>query len=145
MNQINFAIQRQRPLSLQALCMLGFVFGAIAIIINSILILAGSFENTFKQFVFLQRIMGSFANHNGFVFAVIGLVLSVIAFLGIIQMWNQLRTGFWLFVIPKMILLIIPFFLLDIPANHLVYIMLPYFIMIMFFIVLFSFNYKSLH
>lgn len=134
----------QRPLSFNVLCILAFGFGGFSILVNLFLIISGSLSYSFREIAFIEQMLGSAVSYTGLIYSVSGLILSIIAFLGVIQIWNQMRSGFWVFSIAKIIYLFIPFLLLDLPASHLFYLMLPFSIMVGFFIVLFSFNLRYL-
>lgn len=136
---------RQRPLSFNVLCVLAFGFGGFSILVNLFLILSGSLSYSYREIAFLGQLLGPAQVYSGLIFSVTGLILSIVAFLGVIQIWNQMRSGFWMFSISKGIYLFLPFLLLDLPIRHLFYIMLPFSIMVGFFILLFSFNLRYLH
>lgn len=145
MHHLAMTSGRQRPLSFNVLCVLAFGFGGISIIVNLYLILTGTLSQSYREFAVVQNFLGSSAEYHGMIYSFLGLALSVVAFFGVIQMWNQLRSGFWLFVIAKITYLILPFFLLNVVFIYLVYLMLPFTIMVMVFIILFSFNFRYLY
>lgn len=130
----------QRPLSFNVLCIMAFGFGGFSIVVNLFLIISGSLSSSYREIAFFDQLLGTANSYTGLIYSIAGLILSIIAFLGVIQMWNQMRSGFWLFTISKGIYLFLPFLLLDLPARHLFFIMLPFSIMVGFFILLFSFN-----
>lgn len=144
MNQEIESFRRRRPISFNVLCILAFGFGGISILVNFYLIFTGSLSNSYKDIQLFERLLGSAAHYNGIIFSVLGVIISIVAFVGVIQMWNQLKIGFWLFSISKLLYLALPFLLLNIPVIYLVYIMLPFFILVALFIFLFSFNLKYL-
>ncbi len=130
----------QRPLSFNVLCIMAFGFGGFSILINLFLIISGSLSYAYREIAFFDQLLGPANAYTGLIYSITGLILSIIAFLGVIQMWNQMRSGFWLFSISKGVYLVLPFLLLDLPVRHLFFIMLPYSIMVGFFILLFLLN-----
>lgn len=134
----------QRPLSFNVLCILAFGFGGISILINLALIITGSLSEIYREIHLFERVLGTSAHQNAMIYSFLGLFLSLVAFVGVIQMWNQMRSGFWLFTVSNIMYLILPFILLDIPLHNLFFIMLPFMILIIFFIVLFKYNMKYL-
>jgi hypothetical protein len=144
MNTVSQSVYPERPLSYNVLCVLAFGFGGISIMVNLFLILSGSLAYAYREFPVMMQLLGSAAEYNGMIYSVLGLILSIVAFLGVIQMWHQMRSGFWIFTFSKLAYAVLPFILLDIPVKHLIHLMLPFYILVIFFVTLFSYNLKHM-
>ncbi|MFW5758197.1 MAG: hypothetical protein ACOCYO_05895 [Bacteroidota bacterium] len=142
MDDKNIPSQKNRPLFITVLCIIAFIH------IGS-LIVVGLFGSLSQQpFMRVSGIMGVFVEGAGYIssqfnvlLSVIMLILAVLAFLGVIQIWNMMRSGVWFFNISMTVFLIIP--LLILPFD-LWFVLVPNFILIPLLIILFSMNYKKL-
>lgn len=132
---------KNRPLFITVLCIIAFVHIGSLIVVG----LFGSLN--YHSFMEVSGIMGVFMEGAGYIssqfsiiLSVIMLVLAVLAFLGVIQMWNMMRSGVWFFSISMTIFLLLP--LLILPYD-LWFVLVPNFILIPLLIMLFSMNYKK--
>ncbi|MFW5777980.1 MAG: hypothetical protein ACOCW7_02295 [Bacteroidota bacterium] len=132
---------KNRPLFITVLCIIAFIHIGSLIVVG----LFGSLSQ--QSFMEVSGIMGVFMEGAGYIssqfsvlLSVIMLVLAVLAFLGIIQMWNMMRSGVWFFSVSMIIFLLLP--LLILPSD-LWFVLVPNFIFIPLLIILFSMNYKK--
>jgi len=74
------------------------------------------------------------------VFDILGFGLSVSIFIGIIQIWKLVRVGFWVFSVSILLMLLFPFFLLEVPFLNLFRAQFVYMLIAGLFIILFGYN-----
>ncbi len=132
---------KNRPLFITVLCIIAFVHIGSLIVVG----LFGSLN--YHSFMEVSGIMGVFMEGAGYIssqfsiiLSVIMLVLAVLAFLGVIQMWNMMRSGVWFFSISMTIFLLLPILILP---YDLWFVLVPNFILIPLLIMLFTMNYKK--
>lgn len=144
MNQVPVSAPKKRPVFLTVLCVIAFVHVGLSIFIGLIGTLASSNPGWFLTsgmldlFVLAAR-LGS--DKLGLFFSLVLLLLAIISFFGIIQMWNLLKIGVWTFSIPMLLFLIIPFFLIE---FSLWYFLVPNLIIVSLLILLFILNYRKM-
>lgn len=133
--------EKKRPTFLTVLCVIAFVHVGLSIVIGLFGILTSSSAGWFETSGMLDLFVWG-AREFGLFFSVVLLLLAIIAFFGIIQMWNSLKIGVWTFSIPMTIFLIIPFVTLP---SGLWFVLIPNLIVIPLLIILFALNYKKMN
>ncbi len=144
MTETKKALYEQKPLALKVLCIVAFVFGGVSILVSFSLLVSGTLPYAFRDIGWLKDWLGISREMGGVIYAFVSLILSIVAFLGVIQMWNLIKTGFWLFSASKVLYLLLPFLLLDVPFNYMMAIMLPYILIVGLLILLFSYNLRHM-
>jgi hypothetical protein len=144
MEEMKTVEPKVRPLFLTVLCIIAFVHVGLIIFLGVFSTIASGIPDAFRAIPYLDDFSGMVVAMGGFLFSSISLVLAVIAFLGIIQMWNMLKIGFWTFSISMVLFLASPFIILTLPLKWVLYITLPNLIILPSLIILFAFNYKKL-
>jgi len=132
--------ERKRPVFLTVLCVIAFVHVGLSIVIGLFGTLTSSNPEWFETSGILDLFVWG-AQEFGLFFSVVLLLLSIIAFFGIIQIWNLLKIGVWTFSIPMLFFVLIPFVALP---SGLWILLIPNLIIIPLLIILFIFNYKRL-
>jgi hypothetical protein len=136
---------QHRPLFITVLCVIAFVHVGLSIIIGLFSTIASGIPSAFRAIPYLEDISGMAATIGGLLFSGVSLLLAIIAFFGIIQIWNMLKIGFWTFSISMILFLIAPFVILNLSFNWILYITLPNLIIVPILILLFGLNYKKLN
>ena len=132
--------EKKRPVFLTVLCVIAFVHVGLSIVIGLFGTLTSSSPTWFETAGILDLlVMG--AQEFGLFFSLIMLILSIIAFFGIIQIWNQLKIGVWTFSIPMLLFVVIP--LLALPMGYWFF-LIPNLIILPGLIILFIWNYRKL-
>jgi len=144
MEEIQISQPKYRPLFLTVLCVIAFVHVGLSILIGLFSTIASGIPDAFREVPYLDDFGGMAASMMGLLFSIIALLLAIIGFLGIIQMWNQLKIGFWTFSVSMVLFLVAPFVILTLPFKWVLYITLPNLIILPALIILFGFNYKKL-
>lgn len=132
--------EKKRPVFLTVLCVIAFVHVGLSIVIG----LFGTLTTTNPAWFETSGILDLFvwgAQEFGLFFSVILLILAIIAFFGIIQIWNLLKIGVWTFSIPMFLFVILP--LISLPSN-IWFLLIPNLIIIPALILLFILNYSKL-
>ncbi|MFN2394579.1 MAG: hypothetical protein ABR597_02710 [Bacteroidales bacterium] len=132
--------EKKRPVFLTVLCVIAFVHVGLSIVIGLFGTLTTSNPEWFETSGLLDLFVWG-AKEFGLFFSLILLILSIIAFFGIIQIWNQLKIGVWTFSIPMFLFIIIP--LLALPTSFW-FLLIPNLIIIPVLILLFIMNYRKL-
>jgi hypothetical protein len=131
---------KKRPVNLTVLCIIAFLHVGLSIITG----IAGTLMSPELGWFEPSGLLGFFTdgmnNILGLNWSIVMLVLSLIAFIGIIQIWNMNRVGVWLFSIPLFFTIIIPLVLMGIGW----WILIPNITIIFFLIFLFALNYQKL-
>lgn len=135
-----FSAEKKRPVFLTVLCVIAFIHVGLSIVIGLFGTLTTSSPTWFETSGFLDLFVWG-AQEFGLFFSVILLILSIISFFGIIQIWNQLKIGVWTFSIPMFLFVLLP--LLALPAA-LWFLLIPNIIIIPALILLFILNYNKL-
>jgi len=132
--------EKKRPVFLTVLCVIAFVHVGLSIVIGLFGTLTTSSPTWFETAGILDLlVMG--AQEFGLFFSLIMLILAIIAFFGIIQIWNQLKIGVWTFSIPMFLFVVIP--LLALPMGYW-FLLIPNLIILPGLIILFIWNYRKL-
>lgn len=144
MDTPGITMEKKRPTFLTVLCMIAFFHVGVTILMGLFSTIASTAPSAFRGMGYLDDIGGMAAAMGGVLFSASSLVLAVIAFFGIIQLWNQLRVGFYTFTVPMILFLVSPFVLLNLPFKWLIYLMLPHMIVVPLLIMMFAVNLKKL-
>lgn len=130
---------------LKVSCYLGYFFVGLTILMGLFMIVVSGAPGAFRMFPELNFYISIAGAKITMGFALMSLIMPVIAFFGIVQLWHQLKIGFWIFVISKVTLLALPFLLIDLPVNELWMFTKPLLVVVGVLIVLFGLNYKNLY
>ncbi len=144
MEDITVTEPRERPIFLTVLCVIAFIHVGLSIILGLFSTIASGIPSAFRALPYLDDFGGMAATLAGLLFSAIALILAILAFLGIIQMWNMMRIGFWTFSVSMVFFLLAPFAILSFPLKWILYITLPNLIIVPMLIILFAFNYKHM-
>jgi hypothetical protein len=128
-----------RPVFLTVLCVIAFIHVGLSIISGTLGIIFSPELGWFRS----EGVFGLFTDSMGYIgfkWSLIMLVFSIIAFIGIIQIWNMNRLGVWFFAIPLFFTMIIPLFLMGLAWWRLI----PNITIVFFLIFLFAINYQNL-
>jgi hypothetical protein len=134
------SVEKKRPVFLTVLCVIAFVHVGLSIVIGLFGTLTTSNPTWFETSGLLDLFVWG-AQEFGLFFSVILLILSIIAFFGIIQIWNLLKIGVWTFSIPMFFFILLP--LVALPKSML-FLLIPNLIIIPSMIILFILNYNRL-
>ena len=143
-NQTTF-YQNNKSMLLKTSCLIGFVFTGITILMGLFLIVVAGAPGVFRLFPELNFYVSVAGGKISLSFAVASLILPMIAFFGVLMLWQQLKIGYWIFLISKLILVALPFLLVDINANELFMFVQPMLILTVVLLILFGLNYKKLY
>ncbi len=139
-NQTEVKGNNDRPIFMTVLCVIAYIHIGASIIMGTLGIIMSPELGWFRS----SGIFGLFTdgmNHLlGLTWSLVMLVLSIIAFIGIIQIWRMKRLGVYLFSIPLFITIILPLILMGMGW----WILIPNIIVIFFLIFLFALNYEKL-
>jgi len=141
MNNETAATQdKTRPVFLTVLCVIAFLHVGMSIITGTIGTIMSPELGWFKATGLFALFTDGMSSLLGLFWSVVMLFLSIIAFVGIIQIWKMMRLGVWLFSIPLFFTIIIPLIKLGIAW----WILIPNITIIFFLIFLFALNYQRL-
>jgi hypothetical protein len=141
MNNETVATQEKiRPVFLTVLCVIAFLHVGMSIITGTIGTLMSPELGWFRATGLFALFTDGMSSLLGLFWSVVMLLLSIIAFVGIIQIWKMMRLGVWLFAIPLFFTIIIPLIKLGIAW----WILIPNITIIFFLIFLFALNYQKL-
>ncbi len=135
----------KKPTLLKVSCYLGYFFVSLTIIVGLIMVIVSGAPRVFSMFPELNFYVSLAGGKISMGFALMSLILPVFAFFGIIQLWHQLRIGFWIFVFSKIALIALPFLLVDLSFNELWVFSQPLLIASGILILLFGLNYKKMY
>jgi len=137
-------METKRPVHFTALCIAAFILGGVFIIVGIFSTIASKNYQIFSFLPVLENAGFGVQAFIGFAFSIIYLLLSIVAFIGIIQMWHMLKIGYWIYFFSHLLILILPFFLVRMPVQMLLKFMSPMIIFIPVFLILFGLNYRKL-
>lgn len=139
-NQETMSQARQRPIFMTVLCVIAFIHVGASIVMG----LIGTMMSPELGWFETRGIFGLFTEGMnsilGLFWSVVMLLLSIISFLGIIQIWNMMRIGVYLFSIPLFLTILLPLILMGVGW----WILIPNIIIIFFLVFLFALNYERL-
>lgn len=137
-----YQVNDKRPLFITVLCVIAFIHVGSLIIVG----LFGSLN--YQSAIEVSGIMGVFmegaeyiGNQFSLFLSILMLLLTILAFLGIIQVWNMMKTGVWFFSVSMGLFLLLPIITLPI---HLWFVLVPNLIVIPILMIMFILNYKNL-
>ncbi len=132
--------EKKRPVFLTVLCVIAFIHVGMSILMG----LIGTITSPELGWFHTSGMFGLFSEGMshllGLFWSVVMLILSIIAFFGIIQIWNMMRIGVLVFSIPLFLTIIIPLILM----GGSWWILIPNIIILFFLIFLFALNYERL-
>lgn len=140
MNAAIMPIYRKKPLQLRVLCVLAFIFSGATLIYTFLFLLAEGWQRHIWVSLNVEILPEVVRNMGPQVFDILGLVLSLSIFIGIIQIWKLVRFGFWVFSVSILLMLLLPFFLLEVPFLYLFRAQFVYMLIAGLFIILFGYN-----
>lgn len=132
--------EKKRPVFLTVLCVIAFVHVGSSIVIGLFGTLTRSSPAWFETSGLLD-ILVMRAQELDIFFSIILLILSIIAFFGIIQIWNLLKIGVWTFSVPMFFFVLVPLITLQ---KVYWFLLIPNLIIIPPLIILFIWNYHKL-
>jgi hypothetical protein len=130
---------KKRPIFLTVLCVIAFLHIGMSIVTGLIGTLLSPELGWFKPKGIFGLFTDGMSSFLGLQWSVVMLILSIIAFVGIVLIWNLKRLGVWLFSIPLFITIIIPLIKMGIAW----WILIPNITIIFFLIFLFALNYQK--
>jgi hypothetical protein len=130
---------KKRPVFLTVLCVIAFLHIGLSIITGLIGTLLSPELGWFKPTGLFGLFTDGMSSFLGLQWSVVMLVLSIVAFIGILFIWNLKRLGVWLFSIPLFFTIIIPLVKMGIAW----WILIPNITIIFFLIFLFALNYQK--
>jgi len=133
-------IEKKRPIFLTVLCVIAFLHVGMSILTGFIATLMSPELGWFRPTGVFGLFTDGLSSLLGFYWQIVLVILSVISFFGIIQIWNMRRSGVLVFSIPLFANIIIPLIMLGIAW----WILIPNIILIFFLISLFALNYQKL-
>lgn len=133
---------QERPLQYKVLCVLAFIFGGFTLIFSLFFMVLGGFRNDLIEFVRPGIMPQNWYPISGLVFSTVCFILAVAAFVGLIQIWNRVKKGYWVFSVSMMLFVILPFVFLQVPFFWLFKTLIPFLLITGFFILLFHYNMK---
>jgi hypothetical protein len=136
----DFEMENNRPVFLSVLCVIAFLHIGLSILSGFIGVIFSPELGWFTAQGLFGLFTDSFNGVVGLQWSVVLLILSIIAFFGIIQIWKMNRMGVWFFAIPLFFTIIIPLIKMGIGWWKLV----PNITIIFFLIFLFAINYQNL-
>jgi len=135
---------QERPLQYKVLCVMAFIFGGFTLIFSLFFLILGGIQNDLLEFLRQGILPQNLMPLGGLIYSIIAFVLSVVAFVGLIQIWNRVRLGFWIFSISIFLFLLLPFIFLQVPFLWLFKTLSPFLVIAGLFILLFHFNIRHM-
>jgi hypothetical protein len=133
-----------KPLEYKVLCILALIFGAITLIFSLIFMFLGGIKNDLIEFIRPGVLPQRWADVGGLIYSIVAFILSVIGFIGLIQIWNRVKSGFWLFSASMLIFLLLPFIFLKVPFFWLFKTLVPFIVITGFLILLLYHNLRHM-
>ncbi|MFW5725524.1 MAG: hypothetical protein ACOCX0_03680 [Bacteroidota bacterium] len=141
MNQeLTMPQEKKRPVFLTVLCVIAFLHVGMSIIMGLVGTIMSPELGWFRPTGIFSLFTDGMNHLLGLRWSVVMLVLAIVAFVGIVQIWKMKRLGVWLFSIPLFLTILLPIVLMG-PGW---WILIPNIIMIFFLIFLFALNYERL-
>ena len=132
--------EKVSPTYLTVLCVIAYIHVGMSIVMG----IAGLIFSPTLGWYRGKGLFGLFTDSMnellGFNWSVVMLVMSILAFLGIFQIWKMRRLGVYLFSIPLFGTIILPLILMGVQW----WILIPHIIIIFFLMFLFALNYQRL-
>lgn len=133
-------MQKVRPVFITVLCVIAFLHVGMSVLTGLIATILSPELGWFTPTGFFAFFTDGLSSFLGLNWQIVMLILSIISFFGIVQIWRMKRSGVWLFSIPLFINIIIPLLKLGIAW----WILIPNILLIFFLIFLFALNYQKL-
>ena len=143
--QHKMSFEDKKPNLLKISCYFSYFFVSLTILIGLFMIVVAGAPGAFRVFPELNFYVSLASGKISMGYALMNLILPVTAFFGIIQLWHQLRIGFWIFLVSMITLLSLPFMLVDLNLSELWLFTKPLLIITLAMIVLFGLSYKKLY
>lgn len=131
---------QERPLPYKVLCVMAFIFGGFTLVFSLFFLILGGIQNDLLEFMRPGLLSQNLVPFAGLIYSIIAFVLSVTAFVGLIQMWNRVELGYWIFSFSMLLFLILPFIFLKVPFFWLFKTLSPFVVITGIFIILFYHN-----
>lgn len=131
---------QERPLPYKVLCVMAFIFGGFTLVFSLFFMILGGIQNDLLEFMRPGLLPYNLLPFAGLIYSIISFVLSVTAFVGLIQMWNRVEVGYWFFSISMLLFLVLPFIFLKVPFLWLFKTLTPFVVITGFFILVFYYN-----
>ena len=131
---------QERPLQYKVLCVMAFIFGGFNLVFSLFFLILGGIQNDLMEFMRPGILPQSLVSVAGLIYSIVAFILSVTAFVGLIQMWNRLEVGYWMFSLSMLLFLILPFVFLKVPFLWLFKTLSPFLVITGIFVMLFYFN-----
>ncbi len=144
MTSENIQSYQERPLQYKVLCIMAFIFGGFTLIFCLFFLILGGIQNDLLEFMRQGILPRSLEPLGGLIYSISAFVLSVVAFVGLIQIWNRIRLGFWIYSISMLLFLILPFVFLKVPFLWLFKTLSPFVVITGLFILLFHYNIRHM-
>jgi len=141
----NVIIQNKKLALLKISCFIGYVLAGLTIVVGLLFIVISGAPNTFRLFPeisFYTTIAGGKLTMS---FTIFSLLLPMTAFFGVVILWYQRKIGFWIFTGAKVLLIALPFLLIDLPLRDLWLFVQPLLIITLILVILFGLNYKKMY
>jgi hypothetical protein len=135
---------QERPLQYKVLCVMAFIFAGFTLIFSLFFLILGGIQNELLEFIRPGIMPASWIPVGGLIYSILAFVLSLVAFVGLIQIWNRVRLGYWIFSISMVLFLILPFIFLEVPFFWMIKTLSPFLVITGFFILLFHYNIKHM-
>ncbi|TVQ14865.1 MAG: hypothetical protein EA361_07005 [Bacteroidetes bacterium] len=132
--------EKKRPIYLTVLCVIAFIHVGMSILMGLVGTIMSPELGWFETSGMFGLFTEGMSHLLGLFWSVVILLLSIIAFFGIIQIWNMMRIGVLVFSIPLFLTIIIPLILMG--GGW--WILIPNIIILFFLIFLFALNYERL-
>jgi hypothetical protein len=123
---------------------MAFIFGGFTLIFCLFFLILGGIQNDLLEFMRQGILPRSLEPLGGLIYSISAFVLSVVAFVGLIQIWNRIRLGFWIYSISMLLFLILPFVFLKVPFLWLFKTLSPFVVITGLFILLFHYNIRHM-
>ncbi|MEE4177559.1 MAG: hypothetical protein V2I46_08615 [Bacteroides sp.] len=131
---------QERPLQYKVLCVMAFIFGGITLVFSLFFLILGGIQNDLLEFMRPGILPPNLVQVAGLIYSIVAFILSVTAFVGLIQMWNRVEVGYWIFSISMLLFLVLPFIFLKVPFLWLFKTLSPFVVITGIFILLFYHN-----
>jgi hypothetical protein len=133
-----------KPLEYKVLSILALIFGAITLVFSLVFMILGGIKNDLIEFMRPGVLPQRWVELGGLIYSIVAFILSLIAFIGLIQIWNRVKSGFWLFSASMLVFLLLPFIFLKVPFFWLFKTLVPFIVISGLFILLLYHNLRHM-
>ncbi|HSV87602.1 MAG TPA: hypothetical protein VLH61_03080 [Bacteroidales bacterium] len=144
MNANRGMTNQEKTLSFKVLCVFAFVFGGFTLVYSIFILLNGLGQPSVLDGFRIELFPEDLRLVSRQIVSALGFLLAVFTFFGIIQLWNKVKAGFWVFSISIFLFLLLPFIFLEVSFFWLFRTLLAYILITGLFIVLFRNNLKNM-